>query len=277
MGRMTRAGAAAAAVVLMMGLAACGDDDDDASTDTTTEDAAGGDGEAAGGDVEAFCGALVEFNGAVNQVELDEESTEDEVKAAGEELAPTFQEMVDNAPEAVADDAEELNDTAIKPLLDGDAEAFNADETFATYTELVEAATPECDFQELAVTAVDYAFEGAPATLAAGTYSALLTNEGNEQHEMIVFRKADGVTESIPELLELPEEEAETKIAFAGAAFAPPGESGGSLIELEPGQYGMVCFIPVGTTADVDPEAAEGGESGPPHFTQGMLTEFTVQ
>ena len=33
-----------------------------------------------------------------------------------------------------------------------------------------------------------------------------------------------------------------------------------------PGEYAMVCFIPVG-----------GAEDGPPHFTQGMVQEFIVE
>ncbi len=83
---------------------------------------------------------------------------------------------------------------------------------------------------------------------------------------MVVFRKADGVTLPWEELLELPDEEAEEKAQFVTAAFAPPGEGSSTLAELEPGVYAMVCFIPVG-----------GGEDGPPHFTEGMLEEFSVE
>jgi hypothetical protein len=270
---MTKVGAMAAAVVLTMGLSACGDDDDDA-TDTTEADAGG---EAAAPDTAEFCSSLVEFNAAVNQVELDDDASEDEVIAVGEELDALWQGVEDNAPEAVSDAADELGDTALEPLLEGEAEAFNSDETFAAYTDLVGQSVGECQFGELAVTAVDYAFQGVPATLPAGTYAPELTNEGSEQHEMIVFRKAPGVTEPIAELLELPEEEAGSKFVFAGAAFAPPGDSGAALVELEPGDYAMVCFIPVGSVGDAPPEDSEGDEGGAPHFTQGMVAEFTVE
>ena len=38
----------------------------------------------------------------------------------------------------------------------------------------------------------------------------------------------------------------------------------------------IVCFLPVGATPD-NMEALESGElQGPPHFSQGMLEEFTV-
>ena len=276
MGRMTRVGAAAAAVVLTVGLAACGDDDDEATTDTSAEDAGGE--AAAGGDVEEFCSSLLEFNTLVNESEAgNPDASEEDIKAAGEELAPLFQRVTDNAPEGASDPADELNPT-VQALLEGDASEFSSDETFATYTELTDAAADPCEWQSQAVTAVDYAFEGIPASLTAGTYSFELTNQGQEQHEMIVFRKADGVTQSIEEIVELPEEESESLVEFAGAGFAPPGESSSALIELEAGEYGVVCFIPVGTTADASmEEVEEGGESGPPHFTQGMLAEFTVE
>lgn len=271
MGRMTRAGAAAAAVVLTMGLAACGDDDDDATTDTT--EAAGE--QAAGGDVEEFCSSLLEFNTLVNESDAgSDDASEEEIKAAGEELVPAFAPVVDNAPEAAAGPAEEL-EPVLDALLEGDATEFSSDATFEAYTELTSAAAAPCEWQSQAVTAVDYAFQGVPASLAAGTYSFALANEGTEMHEMIVFRKAEGVTQSIRELVELPEEESEELVEFAGAGFAPPGATSSALIELQPGEYGMVCFIPVGTTADADPEAE--GEGGPPHFTQGMLAEFTVE
>jgi hypothetical protein len=48
---------------------------------------------------------------------------------------------------------------------------------------------------------------------------------------------------------------------------------------LEPGRYAMVCFIPVGFTPEVAAEAAASGTEpeGAPHFTEGMIAEFTVE
>jgi hypothetical protein len=42
------------------------------------------------------------------------------------------------------------------------------------------------------------------------------------------------------------------------------------MADLTSGSYAAVCFIPVGSV-DEETEA-----DGPPHFTQGMKTEFTV-
>jgi hypothetical protein len=262
MGRtMKRAAAAGAAAVLVLGLAACGDDDDAAdTTDETTEDAAGG-------DLAAFCDALVEFNGAVMEVDIDEDSSEEDVVTAGEQLAPLFDTIADNAPDSVGELARELNDETMQPLLDGDAEAFNSDATFEDYTEMLSGGVGECDFETVAVTGIDFGYEGVPATIAAGTTSFQFTNASEvEEHEMLLLKKAEGTTQTFAEIAALPEEESESLIEFKGAAFAPPGGQSGTLAELDPGDYAMICFIPVG-----------GAEDGAPHFTQGMLTEFTVE
>ena len=62
-----------------------------------------------------------------------------------------------------------------------------------------------------------------------------------------------------------------------GASFGAPGDSDTLFVDLEPGRYVIVCFLPVGATPD-NMEALESGElEGPPHFTQGMVEEFTVE
>jgi hypothetical protein len=256
--KVTKAGAAAVALLLATGLAACGDDDEDTgSGDTPAGDDAG--------DAGSFCDALVDFNGAVLGVELDDTSSEEDITAAGEQLAPLMQALADDAPDGLAETADELN-AAVAALQDGDATAFNADSTFETYTEFVNGAVGECDFEQVEVDMVDYGYEGIPETIDAGTYAFALTNSSDaEPHELAMVRKNDGVTQPIEEILELPEEEAMSMVEFIGAGFAPPGGEGSALVELTPGDYAVLCFIPVG-----------GGEEGPPHFTQGMVQEFTV-
>jgi hypothetical protein len=262
---MTKATAAAAAALLLLGVTACGDDDDEATTDTTeasTDDTSA----PAGADTPAFCDGLVEFNGAVTNIDLGEESTEDDIKSAGDELAATFAPVVENAPDSVAEAAADI-EGVLEQMQGGDGEAFDSDETFETYSEIVDGGVEACEFESVGVTAVDYAFEDVPESIPAGTVVFDLTNASEaEEHEMIVFSKADGVDLTFQEILELPEEESESMVEFAGAAFAPPGGQSTALATLEPGQYGMVCFIPVG-----------GGEDGPPHFAQGMFKEFTVE
>ena len=66
-----------------------------------------------------------------------------------------------------------------------------------------------------------------------------------------------------------------------GFAFAEPGATAAQTVTIgEPGDYLMVCFIPAGTTSlpSIDPNASAPPSlgTGAPHFTLGMLKEFTV-
>lgn len=247
---------------LLVGVAACGDDEDD---DAATGVPAGEAEQAAGGDNDAFCDAVVAFNSKVPTIDLDDSSSEADIQATGDELIPLWDDIRENPPEAVEAEVDELS-TAIDGLAEGDATAFNEEATFETYTAMIGKAVPECDFESVDVEAVDYAFEGVPDTVAPGTYALELTNSSeDEPHEMVLFKKNDPEAD-IQDLLALPEEEAQEQVTFVGATFAEPGGSSASLIELEEGAYAMVCFIPVG-----------GGEGGPPHFTEGMLAELTVE
>lgn len=246
---LQRAGAGLLALTLATGIAACGSDDD----------------KEAAGDNAAFCDALIDFNTAAFQVDISDDTSEDDIKAAGEDLAPLSEALEENAPEDLKASAKEVNDF-VQPLREGDAGPFNQDSTFETYMGFLGEATPACGFEEVAVTAKDYAYE-APDTVKAGNVSFAFTNASEgEDHEMAVMQKADGVDLSWEELLALPEEEAMSKTKFVTAAYSPPGEGGSTLAKLEAGDYVMVCFIPVG-----------GAEDGPPHFTQGMIHEFTVE
>jgi hypothetical protein len=260
---LQRVGVGLIALTLVTGLAACGDDDDADDADASATDA----GEQAAGN-EAFCDAVVEFNSMVFTVDISEDSTEEDIKAVGEELGPRFQAIADEAPDSLSGSASELNES-VQALREGDAEGFNSDATFEQYTELVGGAIEECDYETVEVTGIDYAYQGVPETIDAGTVAFAFTNEAeSEDHMMGIIKKKDGVDLSWDELLELPEEEAEESTEFLGEAFASAGDSGTALAELTPGDYAMICFIPVGS-----PEA----EDGPPHFTEGMIQEFTVE
>jgi hypothetical protein len=264
MRRNLRIVAGLAALALTLGAAACGDDDDD---DTSASAPSQGEGEtAAGGDTEKFCSDLVDFNTAAFSIDLDEDSNAEDTEAAASELGPLFESMAENAPDELADAIEEMT-PAMTDLEAGDATAFNADATLETYLGLVSQAVETCELDTVAVSGVDYAFEGVPATIEAGTVAFEFTNESDaEEHQMIVFRKPEGDTRPAEELLNDPALEETGPGEFVAAAFGPPGAEGAALAELEAGDYMMVCFLPVG-----------GTEGNPPHFTQGMVAEFSVE
>ncbi len=137
------------------------------------------------------------------------------------------------------------------------------------------------------VTAVDYAYEGLPDSVAAGS-TIVLTNTSNvELHEFVAIRLPDDETRSVADLVADPEALVALFPNVATVVIAPPGEEGfaveGTGVLTEPGRYAIICAIPTGA----DPQAymaaaaeAEGGPpdvpGGPPHFVHGMFAEVTV-
>jgi len=192
-------------------------------------------------------------------------------------LTPLLDTLDSGAPEDIAEAIGVMTDAA-RSVLDSNGEDFSAFEA-PEFSEAQGQVDPymfeNCEFDEkVEVTAADYSFDGIPAELPAGRVAFLLSNEGNEPHEMGLARKKDGVTESWDELLALPEDQVMEKVDQLGGAFAPNQEAKGlAIADLEPGEYVAVCFIPVGTSID---ESGEHMGDGPPHFMEGMKAEFTV-
>ena len=257
-----------ALLALIVGAAACGDDDDDdtGSPAEDTEAAAAGPSE----EDEAFCGAVLGVAGLRGP---DEETPEALEAYANEVAQPAVAAVVETAPDEAADDAQGLSDAFDEVLESGDSSGFEA-----AVVPLTDRAAELCDWSSADVEAVDYGFEGLESSYDAGALQVAFTNGGEEMHEFLVLRKKDGVEESFEELFQLPDEEGQQKVDMVGATFAPPGDDAATVLELTPGDYAAVCFVPVGST----PEAVEAAESGgtdidgPPHFTEGMVAEFSV-
>lgn len=263
-------------LVAMLGLVGCGDDDDDTTSagDESAEETTDESGE---GDLATYCEKSAQIEQQLGSgPDIDFESaTPEEMTEAAKEFAGGATELADEAleaaPEEVRPDIEVLV-AALKEVAEtGDFGAFETPETEEASADAHAFDLAECDWQQVDVTAKEYAFDGVPAELEAGVTSFEFANEGTELHEMITFRKNDGVEESFDDILALGEEASQSKITFVGAAFGAPGEEGVyAVADLTPGEYLAICFIPVGTV-DEETEA-----EGPPHFTQGMKHEFTV-
>jgi hypothetical protein len=143
---------------------------------------------------------------------------------------------------------------------------------------------------EVPVTAVDFAFQGLPATVEAGTRLTLTNGAAKELHELVAIRLPDTEKRPVAELMELGPAEVEKIIGGAPPAtvlLAPPGADQISAVGdgtlTEPGRYVLLCAIPMG----IDPAeylaaaaAAHGGKpdvkGGPPHLVAGMYAEITV-
>lgn len=265
--------ALALAAGLTVSLAACGDDDDAVTTDAPAATAApaddapvtdapattAGDDAGAAADADAFCAAEMEIEATVN---------------------------MQGDPSAAIATALATAPADVKPALEGVVAAFQAgdreSEAFSVpYGQMIEWMSDNCGFTVIDATATEYAFAGVPDAVTAGPAIINLTNLGAEFHEIIVFKKADGVTDSVHDILALPEEEMAAKAEFTIAAFGPPEAVAHGVGELTPGDYFAVCFLPAGATPEVmaqmdGPDSPLPEGAGAPHFTHGMIAEFTV-
>ena len=273
----------AAVLALSLGLVACGDDDEAATATSTTETTtttAGADGQ---GDVTAFCNAVVAIDTTVATAAPGpqlEGAPPEEVQAALEEFAGTLEPLLavveQTAPQEVSSDTRTLARLSRQALTTGDDSVFETQEFTDADAEVDDFMLANCGFEEVEVTAVDYAFEGVPDSVPAGPVAVTLTNDGAEVHELALVRINDDVDEPFEELLQLPEEQARQNVSFSGQVFAFPGVSDTTFLDLEPGRFGVACFVPVGST----PQAVESGDEveGPPHaIAEAMFAEFTVE
>jgi hypothetical protein len=245
-----------AALVALLALGACGDDDAPSTeaagqTATTTEPGLEAD----------TCDAATAFTATLFGGPEGGPAAAEYTATA---ILPALDALAAVAPDDLAAPVAALQDAAQAASDAGEA----VDETpeLGEALNAVSAAVHDgCELTAIDATAIDYGYQGIPATVPAGPASIALTNEGTEEHEIVVFRRNDGVTAGVEELLALPEAEAESMFAFTTATGGAPGETRYAPAELEPGSYFAVCFVSLG-----------GAEDGPPHFTEGMIAEFDV-
>jgi hypothetical protein len=251
-------------------VAACGDDDDAtpattvAAATATTTGGGGASGTTGAGvssnfDKTAFCDAFMDANMA-GAAAGDPDA--DPVAGATALLEPAKRAQA-TAPPELADELAHAVELLEQAVATKDGSLIEQ----ADPAKSNEWAAANCGWTKVAVTAEDYHFTGVPDTLKAGDYAFDLTNKGKEFHVLVIVKRKDGVTDSFEQLLSDPsgEDKVETLLGVA----APPGVPSSGAVRLEPGEYLVLCPIPIGTTGET-----EG--SGPPHFTAGMQQPLTV-
>ncbi len=181
-------------------------------------------------------------------------------------LRPRFEQLQAVAPDSIADDV-----ATVAAALDGGDEAAGQ----AADHRITRLSADECGWTRVPVSAVDHAFEGAPSTVRAGIVAFEVTNDGDEAHMVKIVQRNDGVTTPIAEFLGLSEErQDEQLVSIEPEDFADPGDLAIAIADLRPGDYALVCELPVGTTSAFE---ADDNGGAPAHASQGMVHEFTVE
>jgi hypothetical protein len=140
--------------------------------------------------------------------------------------------------------------------------------------EATPAATPEAEGPTVdgTVRLFDFNFEF-PETVAAGRQVWVVTNSGEQPHELLLARSPQPVTaEQVIELMAGESEEATPTGGgpsfgdfepVGGIGWLSPGVTAWTEVDLEPGTYVALCFV-------FDPE------TGMTHAAMGMVAVFTV-
>lgn len=165
-----------------------------------------------------------------------------------------------------------------------DVTGFTPDAALPVFPEDAEASAASADTVE--VTGVDYAFEGLDDEVPAGTRLTFTNESEQEAHEMVAIRLTEE-TPPVDEFLQLPMEEGMAVTELVGVSIAMPGESGmvtkGDLLLDEPGQYLLLCALPIGAPPEqiaanpYGPPPGAPPPDSPPHFAEGMLQVVTVE
>jgi hypothetical protein len=151
-------------------------------------------------------------------------------------------------------------DDAASPgtVRDGHAAHATASSTTAS------PATPLPATGPFTVTATEYAFDGLPATMAAGPQTINFTNRGTEPHELFLYRNTEG--RSVDELFAMGPIAVQDHVQVGGKALVGPGQTADPplQVDLAPGDWEAICFMP-----------AAG--DGRPHADHGMHALLRVQ
>jgi len=112
------------------------------------------------------------------------------------------------------------------------------------------------------MTLSDYAF-GFSQPLAAGSHMIRVKNDAAQPHEVVILRLRPG--KKIGDMLAWMEkmEGPPPGAPIGGTTPMAKGEENIITLDLTPGEYGMICFVP-------------DAKDGKPHFAHGMMTQFSI-
>ena len=116
---------------------------------------------------------------------------------------------------------------------------------------------------DITVTLSDYKFDFS-APLTAGKHTLKLVTAPGQPHEFTFFKLMPGKTAAdIPKYVETGMKGAPPAMALGGVAGVAAGKASFYTVDLEPGEYAVVCFL-------------EDAKDGKPHFVHGMIQQIKI-
>jgi uncharacterized cupredoxin-like copper-binding protein len=110
----------------------------------------------------------------------------------------------------------------------------------------------------------DYKFTSSKP-LSAGRHVIKVTNDAAQPHEIVFVKLAPGKTAAgLAAWVEAGMQGPPPGMALGGVAAMAKGRSNTFTVDLTPGTYGMICFLP-------------DAKDGKPHSAHGMTTQFEVK
>ena len=146
----------------------------------------------------------------------------------------------------------------------GACTARESDSTDSAAASIDSGTTTAAAPNVVTITTTDYAFD-APAEIPAGVTTLRLVNRGPELHHVQLVKLNEGKTmNDVNALLQKPMQGPPPSwVEEVGGPNTPlPGKESSVTLDLEPGNYVMLCFIP--------------SPDGKPHIAKGMVKPLTV-
>ncbi|MDQ3570866.1 MAG: hypothetical protein M3396_09670, partial [Actinomycetota bacterium] len=157
-------------------------------------------------------------------------------KFIGEKVLPLMNQIEPLVPQEIKTEANLLIAKTREISQSGDISVFGQPDVQAAETRVHAYDLQNCGWKRVDVIGTDYAFQGIPPTLAAGPASFELANKGREDHEIILLRIKDGVTEPFQQLIGLPRAQAQQRVEIVGSVdTTKPGQADYGVADLRPG------------------------------------------
>jgi hypothetical protein len=221
-------------------------------------------------EITAFCDAALKTDKAADKVFASERPKQKDIQAFDSALS----QIESTAPPEVAANVQAAA-ASTRTAIQSRQDPFDDPSFEQNITAIDEYRYNSCGYRQLDVTGVEYAFEGLPKTVQAGTAAIRFTDTGAEFHELAIYRIKS--KDSLKKIVGQSEKEQRKKLEEVGGTFAMQGQTTYTVAELsKPGRYGVVCHLPVGATSI---EAAEEAEKDHPrsHAQEGMYATITVE